>query len=72
MVLIILGLDDCWQYEIFTDASTLGWGATLFKAGRITPKDWRSLGQTGEVSTYQLSRVASNSLCLISFSSYYL
>ena len=33
----IMGLDN-WQFEIYTDASILGWGATLFKSGKSISK----------------------------------
>ena len=29
----IMGLDN-WQFEIYSDASLLGWGATLFNSGK--------------------------------------
>ena len=33
----ILGLDS-WQFEVYTDASSYGWGATLFQAGKYFRK----------------------------------
>ena len=33
----ILGLDS-WQFEVYTDASSYGWGATLFQAGKCLRK----------------------------------
>ena len=33
----ILGLDS-WKFEIYTDASNVGWGATLYQAGKCISK----------------------------------
>jgi len=49
-----MGLDS-WQFEIYAYASILGWGATLFKAGKsISKTSGHWLGKERTRHTYVL------------------